>query len=147
MKIKLVLLGLCTALAVQQSFSQKTAQIDSLLARQIAAWNRGDIEGYMEGYWQSDSLIFTSGGKIQRGWKATFEKYKKTYDTPAKMGKLEFSDVEIMSLSKKSAWVFGHWKLAREKDQPGGVFTLILRKFPVGWRIVHDHTSVGNEDK
>jgi ketosteroid isomerase-like protein len=124
---------------------QATAKIESLLARQAAAWNRGDIEGYMAEYWKSDSLLFTSGGKIQRGWKATLEKYKTTYDSPSKMGKLKFSDLSVTQLSKKSAWVFGHWELERSTDHPGGVFTLILRKFSDGWKIVHDHTSASQK--
>ncbi|HZY11082.1 MAG TPA: DUF4440 domain-containing protein, partial [Bacteroidota bacterium] len=115
--------------------------VQSILDKQAEAWNKGDIEGYMEGYWESDSLLFTSGGKIQRGWKATIEKYKKSYDTKAKMGTLKFSQLEINRLSQESAWVFGHWELERRDDHPQGVFTLILRKFSGGWKIIHDHTS------
>ncbi len=125
--------------------AQTEAAIESVLVRQAEAWNRGDIAGYMEGYWHSDSLLFTSGGAIQRGWNATFEKYSKTYDSPDKMGTLKFSDLEIYRLSKKSAWVFGHWELQRKHDHPAGVFTLVLRKFAGEWKIVHDHTSVQKE--
>jgi len=116
-------------------------QIQAVLTDQKNAWNRGDIESYMQGYWRSDSLLFTSGGKIQRGWEATFEKYKKSYSTKAKMGTLKFSQLEITLLSPESAWVFGRWELQREKDNPKGVFSLILRKFSDGWKIIHDHTS------
>ena len=116
-------------------------EIRSLLRGQQEAWNRGDIEGYMQGYWKSDALLFTSGGRIQRGWQTTYEKYKKSYDTKEKMGTLTFSNLEIKMLSSSSAWVFGRWKLERANDHPGGVFTLILRKFPDGWKIIHDHTS------
>ncbi|MBI4546372.1 MAG: DUF4440 domain-containing protein, partial [Ignavibacteriae bacterium] len=123
------------------SHTQSTKEIESILISQAAAWNRGDIEGYMQGYWKSDSLLFTSGGKIHRGWKATFEKYKKSYNTKEKMGTLNFSQLEIIVLSPESAWVFGHWELQRDKDNPKGVFTLVLRKFTDGWKIIHDHTS------
>ena len=116
-------------------------QIKSVLIKQQDAWNRGDIEGYMQGYWKSDSLLFTSGGNFQRGWKATYEKYKKSYDTKAKMGKLDFSKLEINLLSEESVWIFGYWELKREKDNPKGVFTLVLRKFKDGWKVIHDHTS------
>ena len=116
-------------------------EVMKVLEQQAQAWNAGDIEGYMDGYWKSDSLLFTSGGKIQRGWKATLEKYKTSYDTKEKMGRLEFSSLEIYELSPSSAWVFGHWELQRSSDHPSGVFTLILRKFSDGWKIVHDHTS------
>ena len=124
-----------------QSQSKDIDSIKSVLTLQVQAWNKGDIEGYMQGYWKSDSLLFTSGGKIQRVWLATFEKYKKSYDTKSKMGTLKFSQLEINQLSSASAWVFGHWELQREQDYPGGVFTLLLRKFSDGWKIIHDHTS------
>ena len=116
-------------------------QIFLVLERQKDAWNHGNIENYMNDYWKSDSLLFTSGGNIQRGWNATYEKYKKSYNSKEKMGVLKFSGLEIELLSKESAWVFGHWELKRAKDNPKGVFTLILRKFADGWKIIHDHTS------
>lgn len=116
--------------------------IRSILSEQATAWNQGDIDGYMEGYWKSDSLLFTSSGDIQRGWKATLEKYRASYNTKEKMGKLTFSDLDINLLAPDAAWVFGRWKLIRKDDRPEGVFTLVLRKFPDGWKIVHDHTSV-----
>jgi len=117
------------------------AEIESVLTAQCDAWNRGDIDAYMEGYWNSDSLLFTSGGSVRRGWKETLEKYKARYDTREKMGMLVFSGMEYHPTSPGSAWVFGRWRLERAGDRPGGVFTLVLRKFPEGWRIVHDHTS------
>jgi ketosteroid isomerase-like protein len=126
--------------------AQSEAAIESVLVRQAEAWNRADIPGYMEGYWRSDSLLFTSGAAIQRGWQATLEKYSKSYSSPAKMGVLKFSGLEIRQLSEQSAWVFGRWELKREKDRPAGVFTLILRKFPDGWKIIHDHTSVEKDN-
>lgn len=116
-------------------------EVSSVLNAQMNAWNEGNVKGYMEGYWKSDSLLFTSGGKVQRGWQATFEKYTKSYDTKAKMGTLKFSGFEYYLLSSGSAWVFGKWELERSGDHPNGVFTLILKKFPDGWKIIHDHTS------
>jgi len=115
--------------------------VDSVLTAQAEAWNAGDIAGYMEGYWKSDSLLFTSGGNVRRGWRETFEKYSASYDTPEKMGKLRFSGLEYHHPVPGAAWVFGRWELERKGDRPGGVFTVILKKFPQGWRIVHDHTS------
>jgi len=133
----------CIALPAHAQTPHRTASTDisALIQAQAGAWNRGDIEGYMEGYWKSDSLVFTSGATVQRGWNATFKKYKTSYDTREKMGRLEFSEMEITELSDSSAWVLGRWKLLRAHDTPGGVFTLILRKFHNGWKIVHDHTS------
>lgn len=124
--------------------SREVDDIRAVLDAQVRAWNHGDIEGFMEGYWKSGSLLFTSGGSVQRGWKATLEKYKASYTTKSKMGILRFSQLEIQLLSPESAWVFGHWELERDKDRPHGVFTLILKKFSEGWKIVHDHTSAGN---
>ena len=130
-----------TVFSQRQPDSTAVQQIRSVLTRQAEAWNEGDLKGYMLGYWRSDSLLFTSGGKNQRGWQATLEKYTKTYDSKLKMGVLKFSQLEITLLSPESAWVLGHWELERKHDRPGGVFTLILRKFSDGWKIIHDHTS------
>jgi ketosteroid isomerase-like protein len=94
-----------------RAYSQPAKEIESVLVHQAEAWCNGDIEGYMNGYWKSDSLLFTSGGNIQRGWQATLEKYKKSYATNTKMGTLKFSKLEINLLSPESAWVFGHWEL------------------------------------
>jgi ketosteroid isomerase-like protein len=116
-------------------------EIESLLTAQAEAWNRGDIAGYMEGYWKSDSLLFTSGGTVRRGWRQTYEKYAARYDTREKMGTLKFSQLEYHLTAPGAAWVFGRWELERAADSPGGVFTVVLKKFPGGWKIVHDHTS------
>ncbi|HLF15717.1 MAG TPA: DUF4440 domain-containing protein [Bacteroidota bacterium] len=116
-------------------------EIESVLTAQVEAWNRGDIAGYMEGYWRSDSLLFTSGGAVRRGWKETYGKYAARYDTREKMGTLRFSAMEYHLGAPGAAWVFGRWELERDHDRPGGVFTVVLKKFPEGWRIVHDHTS------
>lgn len=126
--------------------SRATAQLEASTAirkvmdDQAAAWNRGDIEGFMQGYWNSDKLVFVSN-QVTRGWQPTLDRYKKTYDSRAKMGTLTFSDLEITVLSKDAAVVLGSWSLARESDNPHGKFTLIFRKFKDGWKIVHDHTS------
>ncbi len=124
-----------------QDSSHTVHEILALLADQQDLWNNGSIRGYMEGYWKSDSLLFTSGGKIQQGYTATLEKYLRKYPTRKEMGTLFFSDLEVFPLSQNSAWAFGHWSLARENDRPHGVFTLILRRFPDGWKIIHDHSS------
>jgi ketosteroid isomerase-like protein len=140
-----LLLVLCAFLATNlfaQSKDEKTkTAIRSVMDAQAAAWNRGDIDGFMQGYWNSPQLIFVSGANVTRGWQPTIERYKKSYDTRAKMGTLTFSDLEIEVLSKDSAVVLGSWSLQREKDKPGGKFTLIFKRFKDGWKIVHDHTS------
>ena len=107
----------------------------------MAAWNRGDIDGFMDGYWRSEKLTFISGTDVTRGWQPTLDRYKKSYDSRAKMGVLKFSDLELTVISKDAAVVLGSWALTREKDNPKGKFTLTFRKFKEGWRIVMDHTS------
>ena len=117
------------------------AEIRRVMNEQTGAWNAGDIEGFMRGYWNSPELKFVSGANVTKGWQPTLDRYKKNYDSRAKMGVLTFSDLEVTVLSKDAATVLGTWALQREADKPGGKFTLIFRKFKDGWRIVHDHTS------
>ena len=117
------------------------AEIRRVMNEQTAAWNRGDIDGFMRGYWNSEKLVFASSGNITRGWQSTLDRYKKSYDSREKMGALAFSDLEVNVLSKDAAVVLGSWSLQRIGDNPKGKFTLIFRKFKDGWRIVHDHTS------
>lgn len=135
-----VLLLLAVAISAQSAAKAK-ADIRAVMDAQAAAWNNGDIDGFMRGYWNSPDLVFVSGANVTRGWQPTLDRYKKGYDSRAKMGTLTFSDLEITVLSKDSAVVLGSWSLAREKDNPHGKFTLIFRKFKDGWRIVMDHTS------
>ncbi len=100
----------------------------------------------MRGYWRSPELTFYSGGAVTSGWDATLARYQKRYQSEGReMGKLDFSALEIHVLGRNSAWVGGRWhlKMSGGKDL-GGLFTLAFRKFPEGWRIVHDHTSEGN---
>jgi ketosteroid isomerase-like protein len=149
MKSKIQISFFITFIFVSISFSQsiekEKVKIQIVLTQQSTAWNNGDIDGYMNGYWQSDSLIFTSGGNITRGFDSTKAKYKRKYDTKEKMGTLEFSDLEIYVLEENVAWVLGKWKLIRKEDEPQGIFTLVLKKFGDEWKIVHDHTSVNEK--
>jgi uncharacterized protein (TIGR02246 family) len=115
--------------------------IQVVLKAQSDAWNRGDIEGYMDGYARSADTIFISGDNITRGWQTVLERYKKNYNSLEKMGTLVFSELEINVLTNDAAVVSGRWHLQRAKDEPHGRFTLIFRKTKQGWRIVHDHTS------
>jgi len=118
-----------------------TAQIRSVLRAQQDAWNRGDIDGFMNGYGRSASTVFVSEDTIRRGWETVRERYRKKYSDRAKMGTLAFSDLEIMLLSPDAGVVLGRWSLKRANDQPHGRFTLIFKRLPEGWRIVQDHTS------
>jgi ketosteroid isomerase-like protein len=118
-----------------------TAQIRSVLSAQQEAWNRGDIDRFMNGYARSPSTVFVSEDTIRRGWETVRERYRKKYSDRAKMGTLTFSDLEIALLSPDAAVALGRWRLERAKDRPHGRFTLIFKRLPEGWRIVHDHTS------
>ncbi len=142
---KLFFLISLLACSAHAQTAQQKAQIEidvlAVMSQQAAAWNRGDVEGYMQGYWKSDKLVFASGDQVTRGWTPTLERYKKSYDTKAKMGELTFSDIDVNILSKDHAVVLGSWSLKREKDNPKGKFTVIFQRFKEGWRIIHDHTS------
>ncbi|PYI46365.1 MAG: DUF4440 domain-containing protein [Verrucomicrobia bacterium] len=127
--------------AVPTQSQNATAQIRSVLRAQQDAWNRGDIDGFMNGYGRSASTVFVSEDTIRRGWETVRERYRKKYSDRAKMGTLAFSDLEIMLLSPDAGVVLGRWSLKRANDQPHGRFTLIFKRLPEGWRIVHDHTS------
>ena len=118
------------------------AAIRAVIDSQRDAWNRGDIEGYMDGYARSADTVFVSGDNVTHGWQTVFDHYKKGYDSREKMGVLTFSDLEITALGKDSAVVVGRWHLQRAKDEPHGRFTLIFHKTKAGWKIIHDHTSV-----
>jgi len=117
------------------------SEISAVLKMQQEAWNRGDIDAFMQGYWRSEQTVFVSGDEVTRGWQKVLDRYKTKYSDRAKMGTLTFSNLEITPLSNDSAVVLGSWKLNRANDQPHGRFTLIFRRFPDGWKIVHDHTS------
>jgi beta-aspartyl-peptidase (threonine type) len=119
----------------------KTA-IQQVLNEQVIAWNKGNLEGFMAGYWQSPDLSFFSGTNQTRGWQPTLDRYRKRYQSEGReMGTLSFNDLEIQTLSTDSAFVRGRWQLVLSKETVGGLFTLILQKRPEGWRIIHDHTS------
>ncbi len=116
-------------------------RIRGVLEAQQAAWNRGDIDAFMRGYWNSPRTEFVTAEQVVHGWQGVLDRYHKTYPGRAAMGTLAFSDLEIELVSPTAALVTGEWKLQRAKDQPGGTFTLIFRRFPDGWKITNDHTS------
>lgn len=123
-----------------QSDKAPTA-VRKVMDDQAVAWNKGDIDGFMIGYWRSEKLTFVSGDTVTRGWQQTLDRYKKSYDSRAKMGTLTFSDLEFIVVEDDLAVVLGSWALAGPPEKPHGKFTLTFRKFKEGWRIVMDHTS------
>jgi ketosteroid isomerase-like protein len=115
--------------------------IAKLLTSQQDAWNHGDIDAFLEGYWHSPDVSFSGSSGITRGFAGVRDRYHKNYADRAAMGELDFSQLEFRRLGPNAELVLGHWHLEREKGDVGGVFTLVFQRFPDGWRIVHDHTS------
>jgi hypothetical protein len=118
--------------------------VRQLLDAQIAAWNHGDLEGFMRGYWKSDSLSFYSGGTVTHGWQTTLDRYRRRYQGEGReMGTLAFDIHDVALPARGEAVVRGGWSLAFRESRASGLFTLLLHWFPdAGWRVVHDHTSV-----
>jgi uncharacterized protein (TIGR02246 family) len=119
----------------------RVSAIRAVLNAQQEAWNRGDIPAFLTGYWHSPDLTFSGSNGIFRGWDAVMARYKKNYPDRSAMGTLDFSNLEFRFLCPDAALVLGHWRLKREKDELGGVFSLVFQRFPEGWLIIHDHTS------
>ena len=115
------------------------AEVRALLDAQVAAWNRGDLEGFMAGYWRSPELVFCSGATVTKGWDATLARYRKTYQAEGReMGRLGFDEIEVFPLGSDAAFARGAYRLRlRNGSEPHGRFTLVLRRYPEGLRIVH----------
>jgi ketosteroid isomerase-like protein len=140
----LLLTWLClwTAPARAQDAGQDEKDVRAVLGAQEAAWNRGDLAGFMKGYWQSERLSFFSGNARTSGWDATLERYRKKYQGEGKeMGKLSFEELSVEPLGADHALVRGRFLLRLKGGRATGLFTLVLRRTPAGWRIIHDHTS------
>ncbi|RJP33909.1 MAG: DUF4440 domain-containing protein [Phycisphaerales bacterium] len=116
-------------------------ELRAVLSRQVEDWNSGRIDRFMDAYWKSEALRFCSGGTITRGWQATLDRYHERYQTRDQMGRLSFDGLEFDVLSGDAALVVGQWQVQREKDEVGGIFTLVFRRIDGRWVIVHDHTS------
>lgn len=139
--IRIILFMLLPVTLFAQRNRTEEQAIRKVMLEQQEAWNRADIESFMEGYWKSDSLKFIGRNGITYGWKTTLENYKKGYPTAETMGKLTFTILSLEVLSETSAYMVGRWQLKRQTDEPGGHFTLLWRKINGKWVIVADHTS------
>jgi beta-aspartyl-peptidase (threonine type) len=133
--------------------NHRSAALDhtkAMLLDQEAAWNRGDLDGFMAGYWNDEQLTFASGDTVTRGWQATMDRYRKRYQAEGKeMGTLTFSDQEYEPLGADVVLVRGRWALAltKSEERPSGLYTLVVRKKPDGWKVVYDHTSAAEPAK
>lgn len=121
--------------------SNEKQAILNLLESQRLAWNEGNIAKYMEGYWNSDSLLFVGKKGPQYGWNKTFENYQKSYPNKSAMGQLQFNILKVEMICDDEAFVLGEWILNREKDQPRGFFTLRMKKINQNWKVIADHSS------
>jgi beta-aspartyl-peptidase (threonine type) len=140
--VEMILDAECIADTTPKPQRGDTEAIRQVLDNQVAAWNKGDLEGFMKGYWSSPRLSFFSGNTRTQGWQPTLARFRKRYQAEGKeMGRLRFEDVEIDVLSADAAMVRGRFRLQLKKEKPTGLFTLLFRRLPEGWRIVHDHTS------
>jgi beta-aspartyl-peptidase (threonine type) len=139
----LLLAGAGAALAAETPAGDPRAAVRAVLDAQVEAWNRGDLEGFMAGYWRSPELVFCSGATVTKGWDATLERYRKRYQAEGReMGRLGFDAIEVLPLGPDAAAARGGWRLRMsDGHEPHGLFTLLLRRTEGAWRIVHDHTS------
>ena len=139
--VSLCVTSACGAWAADTN--ETKAAVERVLVAQQEAWNRHDLDAFMAGYWKSPELTFFSGASERHGWQETMDRYKATYTSRGhEMGKLEFAGLRIVMLGADAAFVRGEWHLTMSDGKtPHGLFTLVFRKFPDGWKIVHDHTS------
>jgi len=145
-RIAFLFLSGLVAACVSQPNPKKDADevagaIRAVMEAQQAAWNRGDIEGFMDGYERSETTTFVSGDEITRGWQTVLDRYKQRYSSPEKMGTLSFSELDIQTISPSYALADGRWQLNRAGDSPHGRFQLLFRETSSGWRIIHDTTT------
>ncbi|MEA2569613.1 MAG: hypothetical protein QOI24_1614 [Acidobacteriota bacterium] len=139
---RIAIIALLFAACATSPAGDQRAAIQKVLDQQVAGWNRGDLEAYMQGYLHSNELTFFSGATVTRGWEPTLERYKKRYQGEGKeMGTLTFSEVVIDVVASDAAFVRGRWHLAMSKESREGLFTLLVRKTDQGWKVVHDHSS------
>jgi len=141
--VVIVILTFTFGIAGETSNQNVKAAVEQVLHTQQDAWNAHHLDAFMAGYWNSPDLTLFSGVEETSGWQGALERYRKTYQGGGKeMGELEFSGLRVEPLGADAAFVRGAWRLTMSDGKtPHGVFTLIFRKFPAGWRIIHDHTS------
>ncbi len=139
-----LLMAMGTAAQMTEKNGENKTAIERVLRTQQDAWNHHDLDAFVAGYWNSPDVTFFSGGKETAGWQAMVDRYRARYASPGhEMGHLEFSGLRIEMMGPEAAFVRGEWHLTMPDGKtPHGLFTLIFRKFPEGWKIVHDHTSV-----
>jgi beta-aspartyl-peptidase (threonine type) len=141
--VLLVLSAACAGTPTPEA--EPDAGVKAVWTAQVAAWNRGDLDGFMAGYWQSPDLVFFSNGTMTRGWQATLDRYRSRYQAEGQqMGTLDFPELDILTLGTDAAMARGRWRLKMpDGKEMSGMTSVIFRRLPEGWRIVHDHSSSG----
>jgi ketosteroid isomerase-like protein len=141
--VVLIAAAVMLAMRGRQDGQKSEEAIRKVLDDQVSAWNRGDLEWFMQGYWKSDGLTFFSDDNVEHGWQETYDRYRRRYQAEGKeMGTLTFEQLQIDLTGPKNATVRGHWQLTFKDDKTrSGLFTLLFREESQGWRIIHDHTS------
>lgn len=129
------------ALSLSTLFFAQEKDIISVMHTQQKCWNQGNLEGFMQGYWNSPKLVFIGAKGKTYGWEQTLSNYKKAYRSKAEMGTLSFSNIEVKMLGENYALVTGNWALKRQPKDIGGIYSLIFQKFEDGWKIILDHTN------
>ena len=123
-----------------QNNGKAISEIKALMEKQVKSWNSGSIEGFMKYYWKSEKFTFQSGNNRLQGWQSLLDRYKKNY-SGENQGNLKFSDIDVKLLTKDQALVLGRWQVTLPDTTKEGLFTLIVKNLPEGWRIIHDHSS------
>ena len=144
----LLALAAAACVSIQNSSNdndQAARAVRDVMEMQQAAWNRGDIESFMNGYERAETTTFVSGDQLTRGWQTVLERYKQRYSSREQMGMLNFSDLDVQPLGPSYVVADGRWQLTRATDAPHGRFTLVFRKTTEGWRIIHDTTTSATE--
>jgi len=136
-----ILLASCSEHQPQIDSSAAISEIQMIMKKQEAAWNRGDLEGFMQGYWKSDSLRFIGKRGITYGWQPTLDNYKKGYPNSDAMGKLVFTNLSMELTGDSSAYVIGQWQLFRTTDTLSGHYSLLWKIKNGNWLIFADHSS------
>ncbi len=137
----LVTVCLCMISVFAGAQDSDEQQIRSILDRQVAAWNSGDLRAFMNGYWESDSLMYIGKGGVTYGYAPTLQSYIRNYGDTARMGKLSFQLLHVQRLAADVYFVVGKWSLRRSAGDTGGHYTLVWRKINGRWVIVSDHSS------
>ncbi|GAB4334588.1 MAG: hypothetical protein OHK0038_11820 [Flammeovirgaceae bacterium] len=137
----LIILGTSTKKIHAQQSDKDIVEIQKVLEKQQEAWNDGNLEKFMKGYYQSENLKFIGKSGVTYGWEATLARYKKAYPDKKAMGKLTFEIISIEKIEKKSVFVIGKWTLKKDDGEVTGHFSLLWKKIKGEWLIVADHSS------